>query len=322
MVNYTHQSLNRLRGEKPIPLLLLSLLLFTLFPASSEGVRCDFLPEEPPPKWITSGWTMPGHYVGVGVSERKDSVEAQLEASKQSALNEISMKISVSVSSTIRDTLKSSSRGGSDDVEQEVEAVTESSVKQTLRDVDFPNKWLNRDNCQLWTLAVISEKTVKAIQEEMKEKLAKKYTSKMIMFFPLGENAALPEMKGRFKGNLESIFRELGLEVKAPEAEFLPCAKGEKAGVCEKLPNTIFAGYDVTFKEEKKSSDGKSRARFFAFDLNLYLKNQNISSFRSETCKGVGSALKSDEEIDLLSADSCVKKIRKKLVKDMQGSEK
>ena len=304
------------------PVFFLTLFLLSVTSGKSEAVSCDFLPEAPPPKWVTSGWTMPGYYVGVGVSERKDTVEAQLEASKQSALNEISMKISVSVSSTIRDTLRSSSAGGTEDVEQEVEAVTESSVKQTLRDVDFPNKWLNRDNCQLWTLATISEKTVKAIQEEMKEKLAKKYTSKGIMLFSLSGTSDLPEMKGRFKGNLEAVFRELGLEIRAPEAEFLPCAKGEKVDVCEKLPNTIFAGYNVAFENEKKSSDGMSRARFFEVDLNLYLKSHNISSFRKSKCKGVGSAGKSDEEIDLLSADACVKKIRKKLTKDMQGSER
>jgi hypothetical protein len=302
---------------------ILTSLFFVLalsLPSSAIAGMCDFLPEEPAPKWVADGWSMKGYYAGVGVSEKKKMAEEQIEASRLDALNSISMRISVKVSSSVKDTITSSSSGERSMTEQEVEAVTESSVQQTLRDVEIKDKWLDRKNCRLWTLAVVSEESVEAVRKETEEKIRKKFTSKRAMLFAEGNGS--DGMNGRVRGNLEKILLGLGVEVLKSDNKYVDCATDGKKTVCRELPDTIFGRFRTEFVEEKVASSGKKKARFYTFDLELNLKGRMVSSFRGAKCRGVGSADKSVEEMELISADACVNKIRKKLKKDMLGSEK
>jgi len=301
-----------------------ALLFFTIvvfFPFSASAGMCNFLPEEPAPKWVADGWSMPGYYAGVGISEKKKRAEEQIEASKLDALNSISMRISVTVSSSVKDTMTSSSSStGTSMTEQDVEAVTETSVQQTLRDVEIKDQWLDRKNCRLWTLAVVSEESVEAVRKETAEKLKKKFTSKSAMLFAAGEGSA--GMNDRVRGNIEKVLIGTGVGMRKTDDKYTDCVADVKKPICAELPDTIFGKYGVKLTGDKVSSNGKKKARFYTFDLELTLNGITISSFRGTKCRGVGSVDKTDDAMDLISADACVKKIEKKLIKDMQGSEK
>ena len=312
------QTINK---ERATTIALIFFTIVTFFPSSAIAGRCNFLPEEPAPKWVADGWSMPGYYAGVGTSEKKKRAEEQIEASKLDALNSISMRISVTVSSSVKDTMtSSSSSSGTSMTEQDIEAVTETSVQQTLRDVEIKDQWLDRKNCRLWTLAVVSEESVEAVRKETAERLKKKYSSKSAMLFPAGEGS--PGMNDRVRGNIEKILIGTGVEVRKSDDKYIDCAADGKKPVCAELPDTIFGRYGVKFTGEKVSSSGKKKARFYTLDIELNLNGITVSSFRGTKCRGVGSVDKTDDAMDLISADACVNKIGKKLIKDMQGSEK
>jgi len=290
---------------------------------AASRYRCDFLPERPAPAWISTGWKKSGYYVGVGMAERRATAEEQIEASRQKALNDISGKISVSVTSTLKDKMVATARGGIQRLEQTIEMETQTSVKQTLRDVEYEDTWLDRKNCALWTLATVSKESVMAVQREIEEKIRKKFTSKKVMLFASPGVDEQPGMGARIEGGLKTIFEKLNMEIIPAQEKYRPCSEGRYEEVCRERPDTIFGLYGVDLVKEKYSSDKSRRARYYKFNLAFYLKNRNIASFADVSCRGISSADRGDEEINAVSADACVKKIRKKLKRKMEsGSEK
>ena len=131
---------------------------------------CNFLPKKEAPKWVKTGWSLPGHYVGVGQAGKSDKEDEQIEASKQSALTDLSQKISVQVSGTLKDSITSTSSGDKEIFDKEIELVTETSVKETLRDWKVEDRWLDRKNCMLWTLVTVSVESVEEVATEMQMK--------------------------------------------------------------------------------------------------------------------------------------------------------
>ncbi len=278
--------------------------------------KCDFLPEKKAPQWIGAGYKRSGYYMGVGTAGRRETVDEQMEASKHSALTAISSTISVTIKSTLRDTLIETSRGGASEMEQEIEMETDTSVEQTLRDTRYEDMWLDRKNCQLWTLAVVTEESVEAMKKEIEEKLQRKFTSKNLMLFSFNDN----EISGRVYGNMEKLFRDMNVKVITDSPEYLECAKGDYSPVCRKMPETIFGGFGIKYENQKTSDDGSHKANFYSFRGALYFKERRITSF-GVTCRGVGRTDQDASIIESNAAASCVRKIRKKLKADMQKYE-
>lgn len=265
------------------------------------------------------------HYVGVGQAGRRESVEKQITASEQSALAAIAGRISVSIQQNVTDIIRSASTAGGEGMEQEVEAITKTKINKTLlRDVRFKEKWLDRKECVLYTLASVSKESVIAVQKEIEEKFRKSFLSKKVMLFSLDDTGKYTGMENRIIEKMTKVFLDMEVKMARPKARFRDCAGGGggTAALCAELPRTIFGGFTVSHLEnmDKVSANGKFRVRFYNLRGALYFKERVVASF-DVRCRGVGRADEDDDAVSLYAADGCVKKIRKRLRKDMQGSE-
>lgn len=296
--------------------LLLALAAFGIVTPRAMAVNCSFLPETPMPQWVVSRPEMRGYYVGVGSAGPHQTVQEQVEASQNAALAAIAKEITVSVQSTFTDIL--SENGGA--AEQEITSVTEARVSELLRGAMVKEKWLDRKNCLLWTLATVSKESVAAVQKEIDEKIRKKFTSKKAMLFALASPARPGPVETRALAALTKVMGETGVKVLTPAEKFLPCAKGQYTPLCDESAGTIFGGITMEFNAEKLSADGRYKARFFSFGGALYYRDRAVSSFQIK-CKGVGDAAQDSGAIDLIAADQCVADVKKKLKNDLQGSE-
>jgi hypothetical protein len=182
---------------------------------------CNFLPKKEAPKWVKTGWSLPDHYVGVGQAGKVDKKDEQIEASKQSALNDLSQKISVQVSGSLKDTLTSTSSGDKEIFDKEIELVTETSVKETLRDWKVEDRWLDRKNCMLWTLVTVSVESVEEVAAEMQMKSRFKA---MVGFYDKG--AGPNKVPGK-KKELEYLKDAVGLLAEI-DFDYLPDARVEE----------------------------------------------------------------------------------------------
>lgn len=287
------------------------------FYGESLAYTCDFLPEKPAPSWVEKRPEIPEYYVGIGTADMREKVEEQIESSQQNALVNLGKDITVTVQSTFLETV---STDESDKIRQEVEAVTETKVLELLRGAKIREKWLDRKNCVLWTLAVVSRESVLAVQKELEEQIRRKFTSKQLMLFALARPENPNETEQRVISAFEKTVREMGVKVVMSHAKYLPCAKGDYSKMCDEKEETIFGGFDIAFDKEKLSDDGTLKARFFKFSGALYFKDRRVTAF-NVSCRGVGNAVEKDAVINLSAADACVSAIKKRLGTDMQASE-
>lgn len=286
-------------------------------PASPAfAVNCAFLPETPMPQWVVTRPEIHGFYVGVGSAGPHRTVQEQVEASHNAALTAMAKEITVMVQSTFTDIL--SEEGGV--AEQEISSVTEARVAELLRDAKAKEKWLDRKNCLLWTMAVVSRESVAAVQKEIDEKIRKKFTSKKAMLFALDNPQNPGPVDVRALAALARLLGGMGVKALTPHEKFFPCAKGEHPPLCGESPETIFGAIGMVFDKEKVSADGRYKGRFFTFRGALFFKDRTVSRFEVK-CKGVGDVSQDADAIDLIAADQCVADIGKKLKADMQGSE-
>ncbi len=295
---------------------VIAAVVLAVFPQAASAGSCNFMPDAPRPAWINKP-SIPGYYTGVGTASKRDTSEEMIEASQNNAIKEIMKSISVSSKSKTTDVRSTTDSGG---VQQDIESETETMVEGKLRNVKVKDKWLDRKDCTLYTYIVVSEEDMQAVKKELEEEKRKKLTSKSLMLFALSRPQSPNEIETHVISAMEKVMREMDVKVVAPKAKYVPCARGEYSKLCDEQGDAIYGGFDMTFDNEKTSTDGTKKARFYKFTGALYLKDRRVSSFDLK-CRGVGNVSQPAAGIDLAAADSCVSDIKKKLKADMQGSE-
>lgn len=290
---------------------------FAFFAAagSARAANCTYLPESPMPAWVEKRPEIPGYHVGVGVAGPAVHPQEQIDASQANALTNLGKEISVTVKSVFTDVARQEGRWS----EQEITAETETRVTALLRGAKTKEKWLDRKNCQLWTLVTVSREDVAAVQKEMEERARKQFTSKSLMFFPLPPDK--PDgLAQRVSAAMGKVMRDMGVGMVTPDGKYLSCAQGTYSKLCDERAETIYGGFTLDFDKEKLSADGQYKARFYFFKAAFYFKDRTVSIVDVK-CRGVGAVSQDSEAIGLIAADQCVADIRKKLERDMQGSE-
>lgn len=299
-----------------IAVFLSAALVFCATAGNARAANCTFLPESPMPAWVEKRPELPGYYVGVGVAGPMSQPQEQIDASQANALTNLGKEISVTVKSVVTDIARQEGRWS----EQQITAEAETRVSALLRGAKTKEKWLDRKNCQLWTLVTVSREDVAAVQREMEERARKQFTSKSLMFFSLARPDKPDALESRVSAAMGKVMRDLGVGMVTPDGKYLSCAQGKYSKLCDERAETIYGGFTLEFDKEKLSADGQYKARFYSFKAAWYFKDRTVSIVDVK-CRGVGSVSQDAEAIGLIAADQCVADIRKKLERDMQGSE-
>lgn len=285
-------------------------------PGDARAANCSYLPDSPMPAWVEKRPEIPGYYVGVGVAGPMREPHEQIDASQANALTNLGKEISVTVQSAFTDVARQEGHWS----DQDITAETETRVTALLRGAKTKEKWLDRNNCQLWTLVAVSREDVAAVQKEMEERARKVFASKSLMLFPLAHPDKPDAVERRVAAAMGKVMRDMGMGMVTPENRYLPCARGEYSKLCDGKAETIYGGFTMEFDKEKISADGQYKARFYFFKGALYFKDRTVGIIDVK-CRGVGGVSQDADAVDLIAADQCVADIRKKLERDMQGSE-
>ncbi len=301
---------------RSIAVLLWAALALCATAGNARAANCTYLPESPMPAWVEKRPDIAGYYVGVGVAGPMRQPQEQIDASQANALTNLGKEISVTVKSAFTDVARQEGRWS----EQEITAETETRVTALLRGAKTKEKWLDRKNCQLWTLVAVSREDVAAVQKEMEERARKQFTSKSLMFFPLAHPDKPDDLERRVAAAMGKVMRDMGVGMVTPDTKYIPCAQGAYSKLCDEKTETIYGGFTMDFDKEKLSADGQYKARFYLFKAAFYFKDRTVSIIDAK-CRGVGAVSQDADAIALIAADQCVADIRKKLERDMQGSE-
>lgn len=131
------------------------------------------MPKSPEPLWVQQPDAIDGKYIGVGASERQKTFDLQMARSRQLALAELSQIIQVSVDTSLSETeiLSSNAETGEDVHELTVNSVTETTTNVVLTDVEILGRWLDHDECVLWTRLAVDRDRVEQIRDESVRKL-------------------------------------------------------------------------------------------------------------------------------------------------------
>lgn len=129
-------------------------------PLSAHAYKCDYLPLEPVPSWISSAPVEEKWYVGVGSAEKADSSTQQMEKSLNNALGRMVKEVSVTVKNVFTEKTSESTAGFTKKAAHAVEDASEVSATELLHDVSVKARWLDRDSCTLWTMITVPKESV------------------------------------------------------------------------------------------------------------------------------------------------------------------
>lgn len=156
---------------------LLAAILFAMpvwsWPFSSD---CEGASDKPKPEWVSKpDYSLPGYYVGVGFSDKKDKAERQKE-SETLATKDLVEHIEVTIKAENEQSTSVNNQG----VQRDAFSKVTVSADEVLRGVVTRDHWLEKDTCMLYSLNVIStqavaqaklEKTMKIRLDKFKERL-------------------------------------------------------------------------------------------------------------------------------------------------------
>lgn len=129
-------------------------------PSAADAYKCDYLPQEPAPVWISAAPVEEKLYVGVGSAEKADSSTQQMEKSLNNALGRVVKEVSVTVKNAFIEKTSESTAGFSRKAAHAVEDVLEVNASALLHDVSVKARWLDRDSCTLWTMITVPKESV------------------------------------------------------------------------------------------------------------------------------------------------------------------
>ncbi|MEX5213250.1 MAG: LPP20 family lipoprotein [Nitrospiraceae bacterium] len=259
---------------------------------------CTFLPDSPRPAWVT---TRPDtqDYAGIGQAGRRESPEEQIRAAEDSARSGLASEVSVKVRERV---VQNVCEGQcAEDERTKIEMKVESKTKQTLKGARIQQRWLDRSNCMVWTLATLPKQAVDEI------------LNRRVMLFNL--SAPPLDMAGWLVGHLERLLRE-DMAVVPADARLSGCAIDSAQSECRERANTIYGAIIVSLDKEAVSPDGQWRQRSFRVKGGLRFQDRQLSSF-DVACRARAEAKVDIQTIDRAAAEDCRKRIQKTLEQDL-----
>ena len=144
-------------------------------PAWAWGSSCDKASKEPKPDWLTKAdYSKPGFDVAVGSAEKNDKYdfEAQSNASERNARRHLIEQIEVKIIAESAQRIQVGNTGVQDSAINTVVV----SAEETLSGLKVQERWVDKENCTVYTLLVISKNSV---AQAKREKLMKIRAGKM-----------------------------------------------------------------------------------------------------------------------------------------------
>jgi hypothetical protein len=286
--------------------LALSLLSVDAALAADQPVKawtvsesCTFLPDSPRPAWVT---TRPDtqDYTGIGQAGRRESPEEQIRAAEDSARSGLASEVKVNIRERI---VQNVCEGQcAEDERSKIEMKVESKTKQTLKGARIQQRWLDRSNCIIWTLATLPKQAVDEI------------LNRRVMLFNL--SAPQLDMAGLLAGHLERVLRDDMAVVPADSGQE-ECPRDTRRSECRDRANTIYGAFTVSLEKEAVSPDGQWRQRSFRVKGGLRFQDRLLSSF-DVACRARAEAKVDVQTIDRAAAEDCRKRIQKTLEQDLE----
>lgn len=145
-----------MRIEKRLRNLTSSVVLSSIIavPAFSS---CESASTTPKPEWLKMDYSIPGHYMSVGIAEKSDkSLEEQRKISENDAKAHLAEEIEV--------TIESKFEGQTKVINNLVDQFASKNIKvstiEVLHDLKIKAQWTDKENCTLYTLVSISNESV------------------------------------------------------------------------------------------------------------------------------------------------------------------
>jgi hypothetical protein len=283
--------------------------------------ECSFLPEQPTPAWLVKR-PATSDYVGVSSAsnpDRKLSSPEQMQAAEQNARAALAAEISVSVKETttqfISERNEQSKAGFSYETQTQVDLLAIQVVDQTLEGSRIQERYLDRSNCLVHVMAVISKAAVEENKRKLIEKLRKLFRFKQLML--LDQTGIQSEMTSAIRGHLDALFKNGGNKLVAADSGHRFCADDPMQSVCQKPADIIYASYAVAL--DKEGATPEFKRRIYKLKGRVQFRDRLIASF-DVACQGTGR-VGQDHLIDQQAAKSCFDKAKPVIEKGMEGSE-
>lgn len=283
--------------------------------------ECSFLPDQPTPAWLVKR-PATSDYVGVSSasnSDRKLSPPEQIQAAEQNARTALAAEISVSVKETttqfISERNEQGKAGFSQKTQAQVDLLATQVVDQTLEGSRIQERYLDRSNCIVHVMAVISKAAVEENKRKLIEKLRKLFRFKQLMLI---DGSKVPgEMANAIRGHLDALFKNIGNKLVAADSNHNICAEDLMQNPCQQLSDIIYAGYKVVL--DKEGATAEFKRRIYKLTGSVRFRDRLIASF-DVACQGTGK-LDQDHLIDQQAAKECFDKAKSIIEKGMEGSE-
>ncbi len=285
------------------------------------GDECSFLPEQPSPAWILKR-PATSDYVGVSSatnSNGKLSPPEQIQAAEQNARTALAAEISVSVKETttqfISERNEQGKAGFSQETQTQVDLLATQVVDQTLEGSRIQERYLERSNCIVHVMAVISKAAVEETKRKLIEKLHKLFRFKQLMLIDGSEVPS--DTANAIRGHLDTLFKNVGNKLVAADSHHNICAEYPMQAPCQQPADIIYAGYKVVL--DKEGATAEFKRRIYKLVGNVRFRDRLIASF-DVACQGTGK-IGQDHLIDQQAAKSCFDKAKPIIEKGMEGSE-
>ena len=283
--------------------------------------ECSFLPDQPTPAWLVKR-PATSDYVGISSAsnpDRKLSPPEQIQAAEQNARTALAAEISVSVKETttqfVSERNEQGKAGFSHETQTQVDLLATQVVDQTLEGSRIQERYLDRSNCLVHVMAVISKAAVEENKRKLIEKLRKLFRFKQLML--LDQTGRQSEMTSTIRGHLDALFKHVGNKLVAADSSHAVCADDPMQPACQQPADIIYAAYRIVL--DKEGATPEFKRRIYKLTGSVRFKDRLIASF-DVACQGTGK-VGQDYLIDQQAAKSCFDKAKPIIEKGMEGSE-
>ncbi|NOT95578.1 MAG: LPP20 family lipoprotein [Nitrospira sp.] len=271
---------------------------------------CTFLPDRPAPGWVNKRPTT-ADFVGVGSAPRMPNPTDQIQVAEQNARTALAAEISVSVKDEMTQLMKQDQ----DVTMMQIESLTKQVVDQTLSGSRIEERYLDRQSCMVYALAMISKADVEEEKRKTLEKQRKMFKNKHLML--LDRSDVQGEVISVMRGQLEGLFKGVGNRLLTADNAHSVCADNPGQPLCQQPTDTIYVGYKMAL--EKEATTPEFKRRIYKLTGNVRFKDRLIASF-DVSCQGTGK-VSQDYLIDQQAAKTCFEKARPIIANGMEGSE-
>ena len=279
---------------------------------------CTFLPERPAPGWVNKRPSTTD-FVGVGSAPRMANPTDQIQAAEQNARTALAAEIEVAVDETVHLEMEEKNRATKTTTERESNTVVsqdaKQTVEQTLMGSRIEERWLDRDNCIVYALAIVSQSSVEEARKKLADRLRKLFRFKQLML--LDQSEVQGEMVSATRGHLEALFKQGGSRLVAADSSHRVCADDPMLSVCQQPADIIYASYAVAL--DKEGATPEFKRRIYKLKGRVQFRDRLIASF-DVACQGTGK-VGQDHLIDQQAAKSCFDKAKPIIEKGMGDSE-